>query len=61
MPDNNEIARDLTVIYLQNRYNKNVSDQDLVKKYKETYEKFEVILNPVSKVTFLDQNALFQR
>ena len=58
MPTDSEIARDLTVIYLQNHYDKNVSDKDLIEKYRETYKKFEDVFNsePVSKVKVIDRN-----
>lgn len=60
MPDNKDIARDLTVIYLQNNFDSSLSPEDLIKEYKETYKKFEDALEePVSKVTFLDRNSLF--
>lgn len=57
MPNDEEIARDLTVIYLQNNFDKNLSPENLIEKYKETYEKFEDILNnqPVSKVQVLNR------
>jgi hypothetical protein len=61
MPDDCDIARDLTVIYLQNNFDKNLSPEDLIKKYKETYKKFEDILSnePVPKVQILDKRTLF--
>ncbi|MGJ0908850.1 hypothetical protein [Clostridium botulinum] len=57
MPNDEQIARDLTVIYLQNNFDKNLSPEDLIEKYKETYEKFEDILRnePVSKVQVLNR------
>lgn len=57
MPNDEEIARDLTVIYLQNNFDENLSPKNLIEKYKETYEKFEDILNnqPVSKVQVLNR------
>jgi len=60
MPSNNEIARDLTVLYLQNNYVKNLSPKDLIKLYKETHKKFEDLLaEPLAKVIFFDKNKLF--
>ena len=60
MPSNNEIARDLTVIYLQNNYDKNLSPEDLIKLYKETHKKFEDLLaEPLAKVILFDKNKLF--
>lgn len=59
MPDNNEIARDLTVIYLQKHSKENVSMEELLKEYKETHKKFEDILkDPPAKVKILDRRAL---
>ncbi|OAA93044.1 hypothetical protein [Clostridium coskatii] len=55
MPDTEDIARDLTVIYLQNNFNKNLSPEDLVKKYKEVYKKFEnASKEPIQNVQILD-------
>lgn len=61
MPNNSDIARDLTVIYLQNNYDKNLSPEDLIKLYKETYKKFEDTLKkqPLPKVQFFDRSELF--
>ena len=60
MPNNNEIARDLTVIYLQTHCDKNLSPEDLIKLYKETNKKFEDLLEePPAKVIFFDKNKLF--
>lgn len=59
MPNNNDIARDLTVIYLQNNFDVNLSPKDLVQKYKETYKIFEDELKePVPKVKLLDRRKL---
>jgi len=51
----------MIVIYLQNNFDKNLSPEDLIKKYKETYKKFEDILSnePVPKVQILDKRTLF--
>lgn len=59
MPNNNDIARDLTVIYLQNDFDVNLSPKELVQKYKETYKIFEDELKePVPKVKLLDRRKL---
>ncbi|WP_294363709.1 hypothetical protein [uncultured Clostridium sp.] len=59
MPNNNDIARDLTVIYLQNNFYVNLSPKELVQKYKETYKIFEDELKePVPKVKLLDRRKL---
>lgn len=59
MPDNDNIARDLTVIYLQNNFDANLSPKELVQKYKEIYKMFEDELKePVPKVEFLDRRDL---
>jgi len=59
MPNNNDIARDLTVIYLQNNFDVNLSPKELVQKYKETYKIFEDELKePVPKVELLDRRKL---
>lgn len=59
MPNNNDIARDLTVIYLQNNFDVNLSPKELVQKYKETYKIFEDELKePVPKVKLLDRRKL---
>ncbi|SCJ98935.1 Uncharacterised protein [uncultured Clostridium sp.] len=56
MLDNNDIARDLTVIYLHNNFDTNLSPKELVQKYKETYKMFEDELKePVPKVKILDR------
>ncbi|MGN2336840.1 hypothetical protein ACTFIN_01770 [Clostridium cagae] len=60
MPDNENIARDLTIVHLQSNYDKNLSPEDLIKVYKETYKKFEDALKePVAKVQILDRHSLF--
>lgn len=61
MPNDEQIARDLTVLYLQNNFDINLSPEDLIKMYKETYEKFEDILSnePVPKVQIFDKRTLF--
>lgn len=60
MPSNDDIARDLTVIHLQNNYDKNLSPEDLIKVYKETYKMFEDALRnePVPKVKIIDRREL---
>jgi hypothetical protein len=59
MPDKDEIARDLTIIYLQNNFDKNLSPEDLVQKYKETYKLFEDAFKnePVPKAQILDRRS----
>ena len=56
MPDNKDIARDLTVISLQNNFDKNLSPEDLINKYKETYKMFEDTFKkkPLPKVESFD-------
>lgn len=59
MLDNNDIARDLTVIYLQNNFDTSLSPKDLIQKYKETYKMFEDELKqPVPKIKILDRKDL---
>lgn len=59
MPDDCDIARDLTVIYLQNNFDKNLSPENLIKKYKETYKKFEDLLSePAPTVQIFDRKKL---
>ena len=59
MPSNNEIARDLTVLYIQSNYDKNLSPEDLIKLYKETNKKFEDLLKePPAKVKSFDRSLL---
>ncbi len=57
MPNDEQIARDLTVIYLQNNYDENLSPEDLIKTYKETYKKFEDTFKnqPVPKIKLIDR------
>lgn len=60
MPDNEEMARDLTVIYLQKHIDENVSKEDLIKNYNETYKSFISLLSePPSKVVFHDRSEFF--
>lgn len=60
MTTDKDIARDLTVIYLQNNYDENLSPEDLIKLYKETYTKFENVFNsqPTPKVKVLNRKDL---
>lgn len=57
MPDKNTLAHDLTVIYLQNNFDENISPQELVLKYKETFKQFKDILDnePKPKVKISDR------
>lgn len=49
MLDKQSIARDLTMIYLQNNFDSNISPKELVMKYRETFKQFEDILNSEPK------------
>lgn len=60
MPDTEEMARDLTVIYLQIHSDKDISEGELIKKYKETFEKFKNMLaDPPCTATLKSRGLYF--